>query len=94
MLDWNTRLDQLHLFLRSAYQIDDPQARPSSPPPLSTAPGTPALWLVLETNWFSRNCHSAWFGFGQTWQPAARIFKVPNSPSCGSGTNRKSCRRR
>ena len=92
MLDWNTRLDLLHLFLRSAYQIDDPQAPAILASALVHFPRTPALWLVLETNWFSRNCHSAWFGFGQTWQPESSRFQI--HPSCGNDTNRKACRRR
>src|SRR5262245_40861817 len=36
---------------------------------LVRCPRTPSLWLVLETNWFARNCGLGWFSFGETWLP-------------------------
>jgi hypothetical protein len=36
---------------------------------LVACPRTSALWLVLETNWFLRDCAPAWFAFAGHWRP-------------------------
>jgi hypothetical protein len=36
---------------------------------LVPCPRTPALWLIIETNWYSRRCDNAWFAFGGEWAP-------------------------
>src|SRR5215471_18199512 len=69
MLDWALRIDYLSHFLAMAYRIEDRQATEILLSALISCPRTPALWLVLETNWFSRDCQRAWFSFGETWLP-------------------------
>jgi hypothetical protein len=36
---------------------------------LIECPRTPAPWIVLESNYYSRQCQLAWFAFGEHWAP-------------------------
>jgi hypothetical protein len=57
-MDWQSRLDELNLFLRSTYQIEDTEAVAILASALVPCPRIQPVWLVLETNWFSRQCES------------------------------------
>ena len=38
---------------------------------LVNCPRTASPWLILETNWYSRDCQDAWFAFGGHWTPCS-----------------------
>ena len=69
MIDWSARLDDLAFHLATQYRMEDRAALEILLSALVPTPRTSALWLVLETNWFSRDCQRAWFSFGETWLP-------------------------
>src|SRR5215471_2155664 len=69
MLNWSRRLEELHYYVATTYQISDTQAIDILVAALLPVPRTPAVWLIIETNWYSRCCDSAWFSFGGTWHP-------------------------
>jgi hypothetical protein len=69
ILDWRDRLDELNFFLNATWQINDPEVVAILAAALVSCPGTRPPWLVLETNWFSRDCSPAWFAFGGLWAP-------------------------
>jgi hypothetical protein len=69
MIDWGARIDELAFHLSNQYRIDDPAAVEILLSALIPCPRTSAPWLVLETNWFSRDCQRGWFSFGGTWLP-------------------------
>src|SRR5215469_5358786 len=71
MLDWSARLDHLAFHLATQYRMEDRAALEILLSALVPCPRTPAPWVVLETNWYSRECAPAWFSFGETWQPAS-----------------------
>jgi hypothetical protein len=69
MLGCGARLDELNFFLRTTFQVDDPEAVTILVSALIDCPRTKPLWFILETNWYSRECAPAWFSFGETWKP-------------------------
>jgi hypothetical protein len=69
MLDWSARLDELNFFLNTTYKVDDAQAVAILVSALVDCPRTQPVSLILETHWHCRECHAAWFSFGQTWKP-------------------------
>ena len=69
MLNWARRVEELHYYVASTYQISDTQAIDILLAALLPVPRTPAVWLIIETNWYSRCCDSAWFSFSGTWHP-------------------------
>jgi hypothetical protein len=69
MIDWSARIDELAFHLTSQYCMEDRAALEILLSALVCSPRTPALWLVLETNWYRRDCKYAWFSFGETWLP-------------------------
>src|SRR5215831_6044267 len=69
MLDWLRRVDDLAFHLATQYRMEDRTALEILLSALVPCPRTPALWLVAETNWFSRDCAPAWFAFGGAWRP-------------------------
>ena len=72
MLDWSSRLDDLYHYVASIYQISDTGAIDILLAALLPVPRTPAVWLIIETNWYSRFCDSAWFSFGE-WHVASSV---------------------
>src|SRR5262249_52457674 len=71
MLDWSSRVDDLAFHLSTGYRMEDRAALEILLSALVPCPRTPSLWLVLETNWFARDCGLGWVSFGETWQPAS-----------------------
>jgi hypothetical protein len=71
MLDWSARLDDLAFHLATQYRIEDRAAVEILLSALVACPRTSAPWLVLETNWFLRDCESGWFSLGGVWQPGS-----------------------
>jgi hypothetical protein len=69
MWNWQARIDELHHHLSAFYQIEDQEAIGILLAGLIDCPRTPAVWLILETNWYSRNCEESWFAFGGAWSP-------------------------
>lgn len=71
MLDWSTRIDDLADYLQREHGIEDRQAVDILLSSLVTCPRTQENWLVLETEWFQRDCEDAWFAFGTHWSPTS-----------------------
>jgi len=71
MLDWAARIDDVASQLSREYAVDDRVAIEILLSALVACPRTPASWLILETNWYSRECREAWFSFGEQWLPYA-----------------------
>lgn len=71
MLDWTSRIDDLADKLRREYSIDDRPAIEVLLSALVNCPRTPSCWLILETNWYARECLEAWFSFGEQWIPCS-----------------------
>jgi hypothetical protein len=69
MVDWSGYLDDLHQHLNAVYQIDDAGAVNLLLAALIDVPRTAGCWMILETDWLSRDCSPAWFAFGGTWSP-------------------------
>jgi hypothetical protein len=69
VLDWAARIDDLAALLATEYRMEDRQALEVLLAALAPCPRTDSLWLVLETNYYSRVCAPAWFSFGETWEP-------------------------
>ena len=69
MIDWTARVDAVIALLAAEYRMDDREAAEILLASLVECPRTRSLWLVIETNWYSRYCEYAWFSFGQTWIP-------------------------
>lgn len=69
MIDWSARIDELADKLAREYAMPDRPALDILLSSLLDCPRTPAVWLILETNWFSRECLDAWFSLGETWLP-------------------------
>lgn len=69
MLDWAARIDDLAALLADQYSMEDRGALEVLLSALVACPRTHAVWLVLETDWYARDCLSAWFSFGATWVP-------------------------
>ena len=71
MLNWASRIDDLADKLAREYTIDDRPAIEVLLSALVNCPRTPSSWLILETNWYSRDCLEAWFSFGEHWIPCS-----------------------
>src|SRR5215469_15692954 len=69
MLDWSARLDNLAFHVATQYRMEDRAALEILLSALVPCPRTMPIWLILETNWFSRDCAPAWFSLGETWLP-------------------------
>lgn len=69
MFDWSARIDDLAALLAQEYSMEDRAALEVLLSALVPCPRTPSLWLILETNWYSRVCEAAWFAFGGQWTP-------------------------
>src|SRR5215471_5428334 len=69
MRDFGTDIDELTFHLAREYGVEDRGAIEILLSALIDCPRTPACWLILETNWYSRDCSEAWFSFGGTWVP-------------------------
>jgi hypothetical protein len=70
-IDWAARIDDVAEFLRRAFDMDDRVAVDVLLAGLVKCPRTPWIWLVLETNYASRDCDTAWFSFGGHWNPCS-----------------------
>lgn len=71
MLDWTARIDDLADKLAREYAMDDRGAVEILLSALVNCPRTSSSWLILETNWYSRDCLEAWFSFGEQWVPCS-----------------------
>jgi hypothetical protein len=69
MLDWAGRIDCLAHYLAGGFGVNDREATEVLLSALVACPRTSALWCVIETNWYSRECLPAWFSFGGLWVP-------------------------
>jgi hypothetical protein len=69
MLDWAARIDDLAFHSAAHYRIENRQALEILLSALVDCPCTAPVWLILETNWYSRDCRPAWFSFGGCWAP-------------------------
>jgi hypothetical protein len=67
MIDWHAYLDDLDHFLSTQYRVEDRLAVEILLSAFVPCPRTAALWMVLETNYNSRDCRRAWFSFGESW---------------------------
>lgn len=66
--------------LNRDYKIEDRQAVEILLSAQVICPRTPAMWMVIETNWYSRQTEDAWFAFGTAvwtpWSfPGLRVFR-------------------
>jgi hypothetical protein len=68
-MDWLGRIDELAHYLSTEYRVEDRGALEVLLAALVDCLRTPPLWLVLETNYFQRDCSPGWFALGQTWAP-------------------------
>ena len=71
MIDWAGRIDELAEALRRQHAINDRLALEALLSAMIDCPRAPTSWLILETNWHSRDCENGWFSFGKLWQPAS-----------------------
>lgn len=71
MLDWASRIEDLSYKIAKDYAVDDREAVAILASSLIRCPRTPGAWLILETNWYSRECSDAWFSFGELWTPCS-----------------------
>jgi len=69
MLDWGARIDEVAHQLSRDWAVEDRAAIDILLSALVPCPRTPGVWLILETNWYSRECREAWFSFGEQWLP-------------------------
>src|SRR5215471_18607501 len=68
-MDWANRIDDLADLLAREYAIYDRPAIEILLAALIHCPRTASSWLILETNWYSRDFSEAWFSFGESWSP-------------------------
>jgi len=68
-IDWESRIAELAAKLAREYTMADRLVLEILLAALIDCPRTPAVWLILETNWYSRDCMDGWFSFGETWLP-------------------------
>ena len=68
-VDWSSRIDDLMHQIEREYGLDDRQAVEILLGALINCPRTTPSWIIIETNWFSRDCQDAWFSFGGQWAP-------------------------
>src|SRR5215475_11632568 len=71
MVDWAGRIDERMHKLATEHGVDDRAAVEVLLSAQIACPRTASTWLILETNWFSRECLDAWFSFGESWIPIA-----------------------
>lgn len=71
MLDWGSRIDDLADKLAREFSVEDRLAVEVLLAALVECPRTATSWLVLETNWYDRECDDAWFSFGNRWTPVS-----------------------
>jgi len=57
--------------LTRLYGVEDRQAVEILLSALVNCPRIRSPWMILETNWYSRNCYNGWFSFGQAWLPCS-----------------------
>ena len=69
MIDWAARVDELAARLAREEGVEDRTALDLLLSSLIDCPRTPTVWLILETNWYARNCLEGWFSFGREWVP-------------------------
>jgi hypothetical protein len=80
MLDWGARIDELAHKLAHEYAIEDRLAIEILLTGLIHCPRTPSVWLILETDWYSRDCLDGWFSFGESWTPCSLARLRVRSP--------------
>jgi hypothetical protein len=80
MIDWEARIDLLMDLLSREHAISDRQCVEILLSALVHVPRTASCWLILETNWFSRDCQDAWFSFGEIWTPISLARIRARSP--------------
>ena len=80
MLDWAGRIEDLCDHLAREHGVDDKLAVEVLLSALVPCPRTRSPWLILETNWYSRNCYGGWFSFGETWLPRSLAQIRARSP--------------
>jgi hypothetical protein len=68
-MNWEARIDEVAAYLTREFRVEDRAALEILLAALAPCPRTRSLWLVLETNWFARDCAPAWFSFGESWVP-------------------------
>jgi hypothetical protein len=71
MIDWESRIDDLASLLARDYNIHDRVAIDILLSGLIHSERLESVWLILETNWYSRDCLDAWFSFGELWMPCS-----------------------
>jgi|SRR5215475_1877755 len=71
MIDWSQRIDELAVCLSREYRMEDRAALEILLSALVPCPRTANLWIVLETNFYGRNCNPGWFSLGETWSPVS-----------------------
>lgn len=71
MLDWASRVDDLADKLAREHAVEDRLAVEILLSALVDCPRTATTWLILETNWYDRECDDAWFSFGNQWTPCS-----------------------
>lgn len=81
MLDWTARIDDLMHFLAAEYGVEDRMAvKLLLSSGLLACPRTPVVWMILETDWYSRECAEGWFSFGEQWLPHSLAHLRARSP--------------
>lgn len=80
MLDWASRVDELADKLAREHAVEDRMAVEILLSALVDCPRTPSSWLILETNWYDRQCLNAWFSFGELWAPCSLARLRVRSP--------------
>jgi hypothetical protein len=80
MLDWASRVDDLADKLAREHAVDDRLAVEILLATLVGCPRTASPWLILETDWYDRQCLDAWFSFGQLWAPCTLARLRARSP--------------
>lgn len=80
MIDWASRIDDLADHLARQYTVEDRAAIDILLAALVPCPRTATSWLILETNWFARDCAPGWFSFGKTWEPCSLARLRARSP--------------
>jgi hypothetical protein len=80
MIDWASRVDELASLLAREYNVEDRVAVEVLLSGLIPCPRTPSVWLILETNWYSRDCEDGWFSFGGMWLPCSLARLRARSP--------------
>lgn len=81
MLDWTSRIDDLMAFLKQEYAVEDRQAvEILLSAGLLSCSRVPVVWMILEHDWYSRECAEGWFSFGEQWLPYSLATLRARSP--------------